>query len=445
MYKQRFRVLPLVLALLLLFALTATVSAQDPDDGPVSISAVTPPSQTSFALIQNLTGTQANVTVQFWGETPKVAGQPDHTDATIKVPANGSANVSPGSYTQLAAGWRGAMVVQSDQQIVATVVNAGGTTAHSIYEGFDSNKASSIALLPSVHWNAAGQETLIAIQNIQSADIQVKVTYFAPNGTPLKVLDNLTVPANSSIFRNAIAASDCGACTGVEGSARIETKVGTDKVAVVATEFLASAVYAYDAIASTEGGTEFLLPSIHHNTAGQFSFILIQETSGNAGTVEITYRDSAGNVTDTKSQAIAANGQINFNTFPGSTHEPTNTPNEGSAKLKATGGAQIIATVIETTPAGPYSYNGFRTVPNSVAKAGLRFPSVHRNLGGSSPSSSSPMRARQMQRPVILSLPVRGQTHSTMCRFRPRAPRISSPFLDKLLKTPQTWGMKGQL
>ena len=390
MYKPKLvRFTSFVLALVLLVAFAATASAQGGDD-PVSLSAVNPPAQTSFALAQNLSATPANVTVQFWGET-NTSTTPDH-QLSDSIPGNSAKNFSPGDITQLPDGWRGSMVISSDQQIVATVVNYGFSSAHSIYEGFDSNKASNDMLLPSVHWNPAGQESLIAIQNIQSSPIDVQVTYFDNAGATIKGPDTYTIPGNVSKFLNAI--TDCAACPGgpsgpagvPEGSARVTTTDSANKVATVVTEFLGtsnSAAYAYDGVSATGAGREFLLASVHKNPAGQFTFALVANTSTTASTdVTIEYRNPAGTVVDTHTETIAPSGSFNFRTPPGSPGEPLNMPNEGSAKITSAS-TDVVVSVVEVVGASPYSYNGTRVdAGNSNAAPNLLFPSVHRNPAG---------------------------------------------------------------
>jgi hypothetical protein len=380
------RVTAILLALLLLVGFTATVAAQE--GGPVSISAVNPPAQTSFALVQNLSTTAtANVTVQFWSET-NTSTTPD-AQLSDTIAANSAKNFSPGNVSSLPDGWRGSMVISSDQQIVATVVNYGFQTAHSIYEGFDSNKASNDVLLPSVHWNPAGQESLIAIQNIQSSPITVNVTYFNNAGTAILGPTQYTIPGNVSKFLNAI--SDCASCPGgpsggagvPEGSARVTTTNAANKVAVTVTEFLGNTAYAYDGIAASAAGKSYLLPSVHRNLAGQFTFALVQNTSTTQATdVTIEYRNPSGTVTDTFTQNIPASGSFNFRTPPGSPGEPVNFPIEGSAKVTSAT-SNIVVSVVETVINQPYAYNGARIdAGNTSATPNLLFPSVHRNPGG---------------------------------------------------------------
>jgi hypothetical protein len=314
----------------------------------------------------------------------------------LKIAPKSAVNIYPSLYgNKIPDGWKGSMVVTSDQDVAAVVVDYGYATAHNIYEGISASRANNVVLLPSAHWNPNGQEEIIAIQNVQSNPINVKLTYFDKSGTAIKGPDTYTVPGNTSLYRNTI--QDCASCPGgpsgpalpageqPEGSARVETVNTSDKVAVASVGFIIDSTYAYSGLPAQDAGREFLAPSIHRNLGGQYSFTLVQNTHPTQSTkVTLEYRNADGSLANTFSRDIPGGGSFNFNTHPAyaAPYYPAQLNEQGSLRITSDT-TDIVVNVVETLFDRPYSYNAFVVdAGKSKAKPKQLFPSFHRNLNG---------------------------------------------------------------
>jgi hypothetical protein len=333
-------------------------------EGPVSPSAITP--RTSHTLVQNMENVQANLHIQYYRDNGTIAKEFDDV-----LPANGSKTYHANTYPELGASFLGSMVVSSDRQIVAVVVNAG-STSHDIYEG--ANQGATEEFLPSVHWKAA-QYTLTGFQNTDpSVTATVAISYFKQDGT---LLNAVTVPIapNSAIHQDARSyATDP---SGV-GSIKATSLTG-QKIALAAIETLVDETYSYRGFMPEQGATTVFLPSVHRNLGGQFSHTLVQNMSNQTNNVRITYYKQDGTMANTFTKLIAANGAFTFHTGPGFLEDPVALGNVGSAKLESLDGRQMVAVVVETVGTYAYAYDG-QTMADSANS--VLFPSAHRNLGG---------------------------------------------------------------
>jgi hypothetical protein len=363
--KRSHKILGLAMAGLLLVTMLAVGAAM------VSAQA-TPPPQSSHTLIQNTSDGENIVVVQFIDTD----GTSPHS-VQFTLPANGSRVIHAEDYTELGTDWRGSQVVYSFGPIVSTVVLYGYPSAHSIYEGYGEAEGATQWFMPSTHWNPLGQWSTIAIQNVDSADADVEITYYDRDGTAVAGPISATIPVGASEIRES--QTDCagGICGDPpEGSMKVVSTNGKDIVAVVQ-ERVFDGTYAYQALPPAAADTSFLLPSIHHNPLGQFSHVLVMNTSSSLSTtVTIDYLDQAGTIVDTFTKTLSADGAYTFHTtneVPA--EEPTNLGDEGAARLTSDT-TDVVVTVVETVMGRPYSYNGFNSADGSDE---ILFPSVHRN------------------------------------------------------------------
>lgn len=339
------------------------------------LAAPTPPPQSSHTLIQNLSGNSASVVVEFYN--------PDGSSAHsvgLTIPGNGAVTVHADDYPQLGTSWIGSQVIYSSEPIVATLVNYGYSSAHNIYEGFASADTDTELFLPSIHWNVGGQWSTIGVQNADSADADVDITYYDRSGTAVVGPISVTIPPGASEIRRTEIDCAGGACGTIpEGAMRVVSTNGKLLAAVVI-ENVYDGTYSYDGIKPSDADTVFLLPSIHHNPGGQYSHILVQNTSGTTSTtVTIDYLDQAGAITDSFDHTLAAGGAYTFHTtneVP--SEEPINLGNEGAARITSDT-TDVVVTVVETVFGRPYAYNGFNQTSGAAT---VLFPSVHHNPGG---------------------------------------------------------------
>jgi len=335
----------------------------------------TPPAQSSHTLLQNLSGGEISVVVEF----VDTDGTSPH-DVAVNLPANGATTIHSDDYDELGTDWRGSMVVYSSGPLLSTVILYGYPTAHSIYEGYSEGEAGTDLFLPSVHWNPLGQWSTIAIQNTDTEDADAEITYYDRDGNAVAGPFAVTIPVGASEFRES--QTDCagGVCGDPPvGSVRV-TSTNGKKLAAVVQENVHDGTYAYKSFELSAGDTKFLLPSVHRNPGGQYSHILVQNTSETiSATATISYTKQDGTFANAFSHEIAPKGSWTFHTdgFEPS-EDPANLGNVGSA-IVTSDGPDIFVTVIETVLGRPYCYRGFNSTAGSDS---LMLPSVHRNPGG---------------------------------------------------------------
>ena len=339
----------------------------------LAVGASEPPPQHSHTLIQNMSSESASVQVDFYNSDGSIAHSVSFTLA-----GNGGRTIHTSDYAQLGASWRGSQVVSSDQPIVASVVNYGYSAAHSIYEGLDDAIGATTLFMPSIHWNAGGQVSDVAIQNLDSADAEVEITYYNRAGTIVAGPFTATIKPGAAEFRNGL--DDCSACGSPPvGSMRV-TSTNSKKIAAAVQENVHDGIYGYVAFNPAYGDTKFLLPSVHHQPAGQFSHVLVQNMSDSLSTnATITYYQQDGTVADVFTHTIAAKGSWTFHTTSEvPDEEPTHLGNVGSA-IVTSDGPDILVTAVETVLGRPYSYRGFNSTAGSMT---LLLPSVHHQPAG---------------------------------------------------------------
>jgi len=362
----------LALGVFLVFSLVAAQSAApvglaagDAANAPVSPSAITP--RTSHTLVQNMEAMTANLHIQYYRENGTVAKEFDDI-----LPPNGSKTYHANSYPELGTSFLGSMVVSSDRQIVAVVVNAG-STSHDIYEG--SNQGSTEQFLPSVHWRSA-QYTLTGFQNTDPAmTATVAITYFKQDGTDL-FHTTLPIPPNTAIHQDARSyVSDPSGVGSIKA-----TSLNGQPIALAAIETLQDETYSYRGFMPAQGATTIYLPSVHRNLGGQFSHTLVQNMTNSDNNVRISYYKQDGTLANSFDRTIPAFGSYTFHTGVGFPEDPVGLGNVGSAKLESLNGKNMVAVVVETIGGtNAYAYDGQTQLD---AASSILFPSVHRNLGG---------------------------------------------------------------
>jgi hypothetical protein len=330
-----------------------------------------PPEQSSNTLVRNLSGSEASVIVQFVNPDGSIEWSYPFTLTAYGSKTVGSVEYGP----YLPATWIGSQVIYSSEPVIATMVNWGAPRAHNSYEAFEGG--STPILAPSIHWNPAGQASLIAVQNVDTSDAEVEITYYDRTGVAVSGPFSVTIPPGASEIRDAMV--DCATCgTPPVGSVKAVSTNGKELAGAVI-ENIGDLTYSYSTLAAEQADTTILLPSVHRNPAGQFTWTLVQNQSDtNPTVVTITYYDQLGNPVDSFTKTLAAKGAYTFATDPLSPEEPTNLGNVGNAVVTSTA-APIVATVVERAGEPPYCYNGF----NSTAGAqNVLLPSVHRNPAG---------------------------------------------------------------
>jgi outer membrane biosynthesis protein TonB len=363
---------------------------EEPTVGSTEIegaAVVNPPNQTSHVLLQNLSSSAADVTVtvydtsgaSIFNSSFQLAAKGART-----LHASAGTNSSGHLYMDLSAP-QSSMVVESTERLVATNVSFGSPTAHNIYEGFESGETSTDILVPSIHWRDA-QWSLIGIQNAGTSAANVEIRYYRQDGTQIGskiTVNNLGIGA--SIFRNARNDVSISSVPAGVGSMRV-TSTNGQALAVAVIETLFTYTYSYIGIPVSGADTDWSFPSVHRNPGGQFSHILVQNTSTTtAAKVRLTYYDQSGNQVDQFTNiSIPAKGALTFHTTnelsgDSQSYTPIHLGNVGAATIKSNNGVNLVATVVEAVGSAPYAYNGFNSSSGATT---VLLPSVHRNLGG---------------------------------------------------------------
>ncbi len=348
-------------------AAPAGLQADKLDNSPISPSAIAP--RTSHTLVQNMENVTANLRIEYYAsDTGQLKKAFDDW-----LPPNGARTYHASDYPELGANFLGAMVVSSDRQIVAVVVNAG-STSHDIYEG--TNEGAVEQFLPSVHWRA-GQYTLAGFQNTDPlVTATVAISYFRQDGS-MEWSGTRNVPPSAAIHHDA---RTYGTSPGGVGSIKVTSLTG-QKIASSAIETFGDETYSYRAFPPTAGATKIYLPSIHRNPGGHYSFTLVQnmsETTDNQ--VRINYYNQAGTLVNQFTVNIPAKGAYTFRTN-GGPEDPVGLGIAGTAVLESLNVPPLpmVAVVVETVGSFAYAYDG---QTDSDAAQSLLFPSMHRNPGG---------------------------------------------------------------
>jgi len=151
-----------------------------------------------------------------------------------------------GSVAAVPSGFVGNAVMQSDQPLVATVVQFSqdpGFKMRLLYNGFQTTGASDQYLVPTTLLNKFNRTTVFSIQNTEDEAIDVTINFYdADNGGALASSPTHSIGANSSKFIEMDNASDTGlgSATVFNGSAivtAVKQAGGAANVVVAANEY----------------------------------------------------------------------------------------------------------------------------------------------------------------------------------------------------------------
>ena len=264
--------------------------------------------------VQNLTGSSANLTIQYINLNGTVACTDNDTLG---------ANASKGYWSlsvacdtgSLPSGFVGGVKVTSSQNILA-VGRAHLGTQITTYNGFPGGATS--AYVPMLFRNAfAGgfYDAALYLQNVSGSSATVAIEYLNSSGA-VAATQNVTLAANaiSSIWLPGVA----GLPDGFAGGARISS---TQEIIAVGRPHLGSEIATYNG--APAGSLNVSLPMLFKNAYGGSynTAFYVQNTSGSAANVDISFYDSAGVLSCVKSVDLAA-GAIEGFWMPTVTCEP---------------------------------------------------------------------------------------------------------------------------
>ncbi len=193
-------------ALMLLFALVFA------NVGSAKASART--ANWTVAVTYQNVGTQASsVFVEFYSEGSSTPIQFDPLDGG-KLAAGAGKSFWIGAVNSVPSGFNGNAVMQSDQPLVATVVQFSqdpGFKMRLLYNGFQTSGASDQYLVPTVLLQKFSRTTVFSIQNTESVEIKATVRFYdADNNGNLASTITHTIKPNTSKFIEMDDTSDTG-------------------------------------------------------------------------------------------------------------------------------------------------------------------------------------------------------------------------------------------
>jgi hypothetical protein len=278
--------------------------------------------------IQNAGSADATITITFY---PGLGGASGVTESAVIMPGAAYQADQKGKTALGGAGGRfnGSAVVTSNQPVVVMVneLNEGAVKLFS-YNGFGAGATSVVC--PSILRGHYGWYTSIAIANPDTNPADVTITYTADNAFSLPaalrgttVVKNYTIaPGQSKLRYDGTGASptmdpslsDLTTFTRFFGTVKITSN--RPIVAKVNQESDSGNAEAYNCIDSSTATTKIAVPLIQSKFYGFFTSLTVQNVSGTAGTVTITYKSDATyssppSTTYVKAHPISANGQFN--------------------------------------------------------------------------------------------------------------------------------------
>jgi hypothetical protein len=256
------------------------------------------------AYLQNIGNATASIFIRYFDTSGNPVGSGDAVGA---LPVNANWTVRQDNGHSFAAGQAGTAIIYSSQPIAAFVNEfaPGGGDGSSYTAVPLASGTGTTMYAPAVYNNAfGGYFTGINLVNLGSGATDVTITYRNQGGTVVQTQSLPGVPAH------AYQASYSGAPrllpAGFTGTATITSS--SQPIAVTVNEVGFGGFSSYDAVPS--GSTTLEAPAALNNAYGGYTTGMnLQNTTGNAGTVTVTYYDTLGNAT-IKSASIAANGYL---------------------------------------------------------------------------------------------------------------------------------------
>jgi hypothetical protein len=261
---------------------------------------------TTSVYIQNAGTSPANIAIQYYDQAGAPVGTGD-TLTGLALHANWTVRQDNGK--SFAAGQAGWALIASNQRISAFVnefaPNGGDATSYTAIRY--PNDVGATLYAPAIANNAyGGYTTGLGIVNF-GAGGDITITYRDALGVVVKtqVLSNIAAGAYVPVYSGDAA---LGLPSGFAGTATI-VKSSTGFLAAIVNETGPHGQFSsYDAV--NAGSTSLFAPVALNNAyGGYYTAIGIQNTSSTAGSVTVTYFDSAGTPTD-KVRSIAGNGYL---------------------------------------------------------------------------------------------------------------------------------------
>jgi hypothetical protein len=313
------------------------------------------------------------------------------------VASGASRTFMPSDFSGMADGFQGSAVVSSDQPIVAmvNVTNreaAGGTLgvsggkAAAQYQGIDGSKVANTLYFPTAkagHWD---KTTTFYIQNAGTSSISPVATFTMRNADTHTHNLPAIGPNQMAVFSlwDASTFSDTGQPASWDGRVGGMSITAAGPMAGVVmehftTESPATILQGTRGFTSSDFDTTAYAPGVKHNRYGRFTGIQVQNVSGGAINVTVTYEGTAGacagGTYSDSATGIADGASQTFVQYEGSTNLPANC----TASATVVGTGNIVAVVSESyrpdsIPASGQAMVVSSAAPDSSASTSLSAP-----------------------------------------------------------------------
>jgi hypothetical protein len=281
-----------------LMALLAIVAAVVAPSGAFAQAYST--SFTTSITYQNVGTADANVSILFYA-SPDSTTPIEVTRPTLAPGAGTSLYI--GSLSDITAGFKGSAIMQSDQPLLATLVQLpqGSTTVKNrpLSNGFSDGVDK--ALIATVLKNKFDTTTIFSVQNVGSAATDVTIHFYDTFASDVHQITDTIQPGAA---RYVDAGTETGLGTSFNGSVVVEAANSTDKIVASAMELSISgtAASAFEGVGS--GATTYYMPSALCDAFGANTAYAVQNTSLTDSTqVTVTYSNGA---TETKTVGSGA-------------------------------------------------------------------------------------------------------------------------------------------
>jgi hypothetical protein len=348
--------------------------------GAVSAQGIPGSGWWSGEQVQNVGTSTANVVISAYA-----SGGAQIYQNTTSLATGASVTFIPSNFSGMPNGFIGSAIVSSDQPIKAIVnvtnqlagaFGVAGGKAAAQYQGTES--AATALYFPLAKNNRFGKTTAFYIQNAGTAAATASVTFRMDNGGVF----NFTTPSIPASRMVLVSPADAG----VPSSNTNRANIGS--MQVTSAQPLAGTVLEYtvgETVATVLQGTRGFTPGdfdnkayapvVKNNRFGRFTGVQVQNVSGGAINVTVTYKGTSSNclavnVTDTFN-GLANNASKTFVNLTGQSNFPNNC--SGSATITATG--NFVAIVNEANMTGsPTAGITFSAMPDSTATTKLSMP-----------------------------------------------------------------------
>jgi photosystem II stability/assembly factor-like uncharacterized protein len=291
---------------------------------------------TTKTEVQNIGNAPASILISYFDSNGAPVGD---GDGIASLPVNATWTVRQDNGQGFAAGQAGSALVYSDQPLAGFVNEfaPGGSDATSYTLISTPSGTGSSLFAPAIANRAyGGYTTGVGLVNLAATSVDIAVTYRDATGASIKVQSLPGVAAGAYVGLYSGDAT-LGLPNGFAGTATIQSS-GGNLAAVVNETGPGGQFSSYDAVPA--GSTTLYAPAALRNAFGGYNTGMgIENTTGMAGTVTITYYDAGGNPTAT-THPIAANGYLGV-------YQGLDIPADGAYTAKITSDVAIAAIVNE--------------------------------------------------------------------------------------------------